>query len=386
MNPHPARIVPFNDLYSTLCHEVEVGRVVRKVESLSGLHMFTYSKSCVYDKEWNSVNILARGLILHPETKTVVATPFPKFFNYGELNHIAPFGQHFEAHEKVDGSLIVCFWWGNDWHFTTKGSFNSMQANWAFDWAHLHLNLDCLEKGWTYLFEAVYPENRIVIKYPKPELVLLSAYSDMGYEVPTQSLVKSWGDALGCRTAERMPRCTLDELAEKAKTLPGDHEGWVLRFDDGYRLKIKGAEYLRLHRMLSNLTPLSIWDMLRSGQELITYRQELPEEFWADFDSILTLLLHRRDQLIHDTRVWLQSLVWSPAGKQPLTDKEVGLALVNAPEHIRRFVFPYRKTKGNLLSDPRAKEAVYRAIRPTNNHLAGYVPSSSTQRVLEELS
>lgn len=386
MTPHPARRVPFDVLYDNLVVECERGNVGRKIEALTGLHLFTYTQPCVYDKRWNEWNMLARGLILHPESRTVVATPFPKFFNYGEMDHSAPLDMHFEAHEKVDGSLIIAYWWDNRWRFATKGSFNSTQAQWADKWAHANLNMEVLDKGWTYLFEAIYPENKIVVRYAEQGLVLLSAYNDHGYEIPVQSLVETEAEALGCRAAERLPRTTLNELAERARTLPATHEGWVLRFQNGHRIKIKGAEYLRLHRMLSDMTPLGIWDMLRNGDNMMEYREQLPEEFLEDFDNILLLLFRARDRIIYDTSEWLKSLLWSPAEKKPtVPDKEVGLQLHKAPEHIRRFVFPFRKSGGKPLKDPRTREAIYRAIRPTNNRLEGYVPSTSTQRILDDI-
>ena len=40
-----------------------------------------YSSSCVYDGQWNDATLIARGLVLDVENQTVVATPFPKFFN-----------------------------------------------------------------------------------------------------------------------------------------------------------------------------------------------------------------------------------------------------------------------------------------------------------------
>ena len=389
MMKHLARDMPFETLYLQLSLEVENGNVVRKIDHLTGLHMFTYSKTCVYEKAWNGINILARGLILHPETKTVVATPFPKFFNYGEMDHSAPLDRHFEAHEKVDGSLIICYHWNGDWRFATKGSFNSSQAIWAAEWAFENLNLSVMDEGTTYLFEAVYPENRIVVQYAKKELVLLSFYNAAGYEVPVQSLVYAQAEAMGCRAAVRHPRCTLNDLAELAKTLPATHEGWVIRFDNGHRIKIKGAEYLRLHRMLSNLTPLSIWEMMRANSDVISYRKELPEEFWADFDTIYTLLFRRLGKLQLEVATAYKDYIaqqYLPGKKVEPTDKEVGLYLERFPEHIRRFIFPYRQTKGHLMSDPRSREAMYRAVRPTNNHLEGYVPSTSTQRVMEELN
>jgi RNA ligase len=55
------------------------------------------------DKAWNQFTLMARGLILCPSEKRVVATPIPKFFNYGEVLDVPELP--FNATVKMDGSL-----------------------------------------------------------------------------------------------------------------------------------------------------------------------------------------------------------------------------------------------------------------------------------------
>ncbi|HEX4606634.1 MAG TPA: 2'-5' RNA ligase, partial [Urbifossiella sp.] len=165
-------------------------------------------------------------------------------------------------------------------------------------------------------------------------------------------------------------------LLALAKTLPPSEEGFVLRFSNGLRLKVKGDEYCRIHRLVSGLSPLSMWEAMHAGDDLDAIRRQLPEEFWADFDSIVALLRKQIDDLIAE--VTAEALVVAD-----LSDKEVGLRLASFPEHVRRFIFPYRKNGGDLLSD-RTKDLVFRSIRPDGNRLEGYRPSSAVNRVMSE--
>lgn len=88
----------------------------------------------------------------------------------------------FEVFEKLDGSLIIVFHHRRRWWATTKGEFNSDQARWAQ--AQLeHSDLSALTSGSTYLFEAVHPGNRIIVRYDQPALVLLAAYNQDGREL-----------------------------------------------------------------------------------------------------------------------------------------------------------------------------------------------------------
>jgi RNA ligase len=160
-----------------------------------------------------------------------------------------------------------------------------------------------------------------------------------------------------------------------ANALPATSEGFVVRFSDGSRVKVKGAEYCRIHALVSRCTPLGVWDAFFAGDDLENIRQDLPEEFWTDFDTIRSLL----EQRISDLAARTAEAVASVSG---LTDKEVGLSLETFPEDIRRYVFAWRKSGGRL--EGRLREQMLRAIRPTANHLSGYVPSFAMGRVLEE--
>jgi RNA ligase len=61
----------------------------------------------------------------------------------------------------------------------------------------------------------------------------------------------------------------------------------------------------------------------------------------------------------------------------------LGLRLASFPKEVQRFIFPYRKSGGDLLSG-RTRDLVFRSIRPDGNVLDGYAPSSSVNRVMNE--
>ncbi len=373
---HPARTIPYNELYEKLQSEVFEGRVYEHVGSgeNSDLHLYCYSDECVYERKWNDINVLARGLILDVVKKEVVATPFPKFFNYGEHNDNGRTGLPaipdlpFETFEKLDGSLIIIFFHNGRWKCSTKGSLSSDQAQWAE--AFLQKHVVSLIPGKTYLCEGIYPANRIVVDYRDQEaLRLLAIYNEDGSEVIHDEL-PIW---MCGGIATPYPYDSISELLERAKELSGNEEGYVLRFSNGLRLKIKGEEYCRIHRMVANLTPLNVWHQMRDGENLEEIRKGLPEEFWKDFDTIVNLLESRLDELI--TRVHFTGLPL-----KELSDKEVGLRLHEFPADIRRFIFPARK--GSLL-EGRIRHAIFEEIRPDRNILSGYRASASVTRAQE---
>jgi RNA ligase len=80
--------------------------------------------------------------------------------------------------------------------------------------------------------------------------------------------------------ARRHSYDSVSQLLLEAKDLPADEEGFVVRFDDGGRLKIKGAEYRRIHALISRITPLAMWEIMQAGDDLAKVRRDIPEEFW----------------------------------------------------------------------------------------------------------
>lgn len=119
---HPARTVDFQSLRQNLQQEVENGTVYEIQQG--DLSLFCYTNRCVYNRLWNNWNILARGLILDRATQQVIATPFPKFFNYGEINQVIV-DEAFDVYEKLDGSLGIAYYYQKQWHIATKGAFDS---------------------------------------------------------------------------------------------------------------------------------------------------------------------------------------------------------------------------------------------------------------------
>jgi RNA ligase len=272
---HPARLMPFDALTEGLERARAQGLVY---ERRSGdLSLWCYTSRVVYDRTWDDITILARGLVIDRAARTIVATPFPKFFNLSERAEAIP-DLPFDVHEKLDGSLIIAFSHQGEWLTATKGDLASAQALWAREILTAHPEVGRLVHGHTYLFEAVGPHNRIVVSYDRAELVLLAGYAADGRELHPDDLAQTAG-ALGWRVAARHHFASLDALARHTDTLPRTEEGFVIRFSDGLRLKIKGAEYRRIHAVISRVTPLALWEAMAAADDLDRMRQDVPEEY-----------------------------------------------------------------------------------------------------------
>lgn len=172
------------------------GGYLRRQRSDDGLFsIVNYTERAQFDGVWNNTTLMCRGLIVDEYSQLIVARPFPKFFNLDEHNretvpNLDPTGP-VHVTDKLDGSLGILFEGptGNP-QIATRGSFVSDQAIHANAvWAERYSSLK-LEQRLTYLFEIVYPGNRIVVDYGETDdLFLLGAnVITTGQFVPPEDL------------------------------------------------------------------------------------------------------------------------------------------------------------------------------------------------------
>ena len=84
---HPAKEYNYDELLSGLMDEVKKGNVKRTDKG--DLALFNY-KIIQDPKKWTVFCKIARGIVLDTKNKKIVALPFPKFFNYGEVSSEIP--------------------------------------------------------------------------------------------------------------------------------------------------------------------------------------------------------------------------------------------------------------------------------------------------------
>lgn len=255
------------------------------------LRILNYTEKTTFAKKWDSVTLACRGLIYNTETGELVARPFPKFFNHNE--ELAPvFGpnESVVVNDKMDGSLGILYsyprtkWNGGnpitfpEYEIATRGSFRSEQAVEATEMLEeLYPEFEPF-LGYTYLFEIIYPENRIVCNYgDRRELVLLGAVRMTTGNVMSPGYVKLAHDWPGPIAQEfHKAETFLDAL----KMPPREGaEGIVVRGSRGRMVKIKQESYVKLHRLVTGLTERTVWEYLSSSNNLEEMLEPLPEEF-----------------------------------------------------------------------------------------------------------
>lgn len=245
------------------------GYITRRRHPSRDLWILNYTPKAQYDGLWSETTMSCRGLVVDAENR-VRARCFRKFFNLEEVRNEVDSrsGMGFRTFEKVDGSLGILYWADDQPHIATRGSFASEQAVRGTSILRSKYVGAKLDPEFTYLFEIVYPENRICVDYgDREDLVLLAAFhTESGEEVmpPEGPFPVARGFDLG-----------RDFGGIKALNLK-NREGFVVRFDDGYRFKIKFEDYVTLHAAIFSVSTRSVWNALSSGLSPIV--DGLPDE------------------------------------------------------------------------------------------------------------
>ncbi len=271
--------------------ELEYGIKVKEYEDIVCLN---YDQ--IKSKKTDPITIECRALKLYKENWTVASRAFDRFFNFGESEAKNFSFETSVIAEKVDGSLIPVWFNKVDkkWHISTRGSgfaegkgngdksFNEMVL---ITFPNLLQIMENEDPDYTFLFEFISPENRIVTPYEKSELVLLGIRHNLSGNYKT--LVEMEDFVHRCSSSSvRMCKFfhfdSLNKAVEFTSSFKRLEEGfvcWDLKSD--LRIKIKSVQYVAMHLMCGKIDDESILSVILQGEtdEFISYYPELREKF-----------------------------------------------------------------------------------------------------------
>jgi len=271
-------------LRTNIQRELKSKNLVVNKHPNADLYIYNYSRECQYKMNWNKTTLNCRGLILDGEYN-IIARPFGKFFNYEEhqterLKEKVPSipDLPFKVFEKLDGSCGILYWVKDKLAIATRGSFASDQSLHATNILYKkHKDkFKFLDKKWTYIFEILYKQNRVVIDYgDKDDIVLLAVIDNKTgeeYDITNPQINP------GFETVKEYTEFRGKTFRQLQKMNINNEEGFVLVYENGFRVKIKFPEYIRLHSLLTNVTKKKIWENLMNGDSLEELIENIPDE------------------------------------------------------------------------------------------------------------
>lgn len=215
----------------------------------SRLLIYDYTDKCKSECFWNEVTLWCRGLITDYEGN-IIARPLKKFFEHSQLfPECRPCDADFMVSDKIDGFLGIMYWSDGLPRLATRDSFTSVPAvrGTSVLYRKYASCLSELNQSYTYLFEIVYPNNSLVLSYGDMEdLFLIDVLDHNGH-----SVMSSMTDPPFPVIRQYENTCELDCYI--SENLEGK-EGYVIKFSNGERLKVKfpwfKKEYLRIHEKI----------------------------------------------------------------------------------------------------------------------------------------
>jgi len=275
------------------------GWLIKQTYPTLPLTIWNYSQATQYERKWDEITLQCRGLVTD-EKGNIIARPFKKFFNIEEREHTPT--SEFEVYEKMDGSLGILFNYNQEWVFASRGSFTSDQCIKFKEIFYKNHDELLLSRSNTYLFEIIYPENRIVVDYGGEEKIVMlgEIHTDSGEELDLEFNIQ-----LGFNVVKKYDG--IEDYTQLKSIIQNNQEGFVIRFSNGDRCKIKGEEYLRLHKIMTEISTKSVWECLNSGGDIYKVLENVPDEFFNKIDEYVEelnsqyIILESKASIIFET-------------------------------------------------------------------------------------
>jgi len=322
------------------------GLIYKQVHPTQPLIIWNYTDMVQYEQKWDEITMMCRGLITDNHGN-IVARPFKKFFNIEE-NRFTPTND-FEVYDKMDGSLIISFLYNDELIVASRASFASDQAIAAKKLLLEKYNTKSgMLSGYTYLFELIAKWNRIVVDYGDDEkLVVLGVIeTETGKECDFFEMENEGFDIVRKYHG-------INDYSVLKTIIKNNEEGFIVKFSNGDRIKIKGEEYIRLHKIITNVSNLSIWECLKDNKPFNELLEKIPDEFY-DWVKKTENELNSEYKIIENE----YKIIYNKIRKYKNVDDKKIFA-----SHAKEFKYP--SILFNMNSNKDYTEFIWKLIRPT---------------------
>ena len=303
---------------------------------------------------------LLRGLILSKDTLEVVFYGLNKGIDYTEFSNSNAI-EDITIEESIDGTLLNLYNYNSVWYISTKTIINAADSKYYSNRSFLDLfmdakknydfNLESLNKELCYSFVLKHPDNRIVTKYSKAELVHINTRC-----LKTLKLVD-------CNLGIPRPKSHLDirsydELNDLINKMVYNNEGFMLREKNNpeNRCKVKGKAYLDIKELRGNHNN-SMYRILELRKENDTIKYNKYFKFYPEF---------KKDS--HFISIKIKSLIDCLLVYYNMVKKEKDKEFVEIPAHIKMPLYEIHEFYKQLLTDWNNKVDKDKYRRPSINY------------------
>lgn len=280
-----------------------------------------------------------------------VCHPFDKFGNYGE-SYAPELNGDLTVLEKVDGSLIKCWWDLDEFYISTNGTIDAYNApvgdglvyesfgelvevavtRAGMNWGQF---METCKRGYTWMFELVSPYTRVVVPYEETELYVLGRRNmETGLEEDPYQFESELFNYF--KKPEKYEIHSLKDVIDVSERLQWDTEGFVVHDEAFNRVKVKSPEYIKAHYLRGNgvITRRRLIEVLLAGEqeEFLTYCK--------DYASALNKLEKEYQDLFWKTKLSHEGVLTFQEEHKGCTRREVANYIqTHCPKRAQTFLF-----------------------------------------------
>ena len=217
--------------------------------------------------QWRQDNKHMRSVVVNYEGE-VISASFPKFTNWGENPEHFPVPNSLKnttVVEKLDGSTLIVSKYNGQYILRTRGTVDASTMANGFELElfkekilfPLAKNIGNIGETWEFsiLFEWVSPINKIVLNYgDEPDWYLVGMIWHGDYELHSQSDLDDFAKRHNLKRPATYTFSDVNDLLQNVDQWKGKEGVCVYSKNDQSIHKVKGAWYLALHHMKSELS------------------------------------------------------------------------------------------------------------------------------------
>jgi RNA ligase len=211
----------------------------------------------------------------------------------------------------------------------------------------------------TVIFEIIYPENRIVVNYGDMEdMVYLGVVENSTGNDLYPVIEKDWPFPVVRRYTE-LENLTMDELVERVNNhedYGNNREGYVVKFKNGSRTKLKYPDYIRLHRIMTDMSEKRILEAVIQGPLSEEFLDGVPDECYDWLKDVEKRFRAEYETIKLSCQLFYQQCQLKQIGDAPkFTRKDWALAFLKTP---------YPAVLFNMLDGNDYSPAIWAKIEP----------------------
>lgn len=335
---------------------------------------------------WSQTNKHFRSS-LWDSTGELISAGFPKFTNWGEKPDYFPVPRSLTnatIMEKIDGSLLIVTKWKGQYILRTRGTTDAGTLENGHELALFKEKIlpklaDYMVNSetwsWSWLFEWVSPENRIVLNYgEEPDWYLVGTIYHENYGLMLQKYLDVKAAQLGLKRPISYMFSEIDDLIAKVGEWKGKEGVCVYSQNDQAIHKVKSAWYLVLHHMKSELSSfdkvIDVWlefgkpDYQSFYKKLSdTFDFELANQVRGDISRICEGY-REVQKIVFGMNLFIKNKCF-PMGEvaDKKTRAKMAMVIIGAYGNTNRASFVFKLLDGKELGNDDLKKLLYQVLK-----------------------